>query len=172
MWIHINFWFRNKKNSHRYLSPTQYKKFLKYIGELLGGFQDYFFLFELRPHCFLAVRTNPLTYLILIPRVNRVPKPNFIKYAILELDSEDDINGWEHFTKAMSAYTRMLMTKNHPFPRRLKFFPKRQRPIAHLVHCMLNEATSSRKEEREFYKQMLKYYKHHRASESKNGFKL
>lgn len=174
MWIHINFWFKGKKDKqHRreyYLKGKQLKEFNGLIKQIVKGnpfIKRKFFLYEPSPHCFLALEikdclaNSSVAYLNAINIVNCIKRKNlsFIHTVYYKLNSGDEHNG-ENFLNCLHSITDLIIDSKTKSPPWLKKFPlKGLSPLAHLIHCALNSATSSRPLEREFYKAMLKTYK-------------
>ena len=129
MWIHINFWF-NKK-----LSKRDYDYFVRYLAGSIGQdeYTRRFFLFEPYPHCFLAIETNKPELIIF----NN--KPSFVSRIEKELNTNDKDNG-EQFLNIMDNITSLV------------FMGKKDKTFLHIIHCIANEITHSRK------KEMMCYY--------------
>ena len=167
MWIHINFWFNRPDRIHRtkyYLTPIQQGKFHRLLRKIISNpfIKRKFFLYEPSPHCFLALEIKDfLSELlgILIVKIVKAKKLKFIKNVSYSLNCKDENNG-DYWLNCLDKLTDLTIASKTHYPPWLKKFPlKNLRSTAHIIHCHLNQITSSRVLERRFYKTMYRTYK-------------
>lgn len=160
MWLRIDFYFnvpdRNKDGKRTFhLNERQLREFKRFLRLSLESFKKFvnrrFFLFEPRPHCFLAIELQSWTETRNIQEhVKRLMdtafKANAPKFVICESPKESpEENNGPAFLNFMTAATMATL-----YPSRKKYTGT---PM-HLVHCYLNQLTNSRAKELEFYRYM------------------
>ena len=157
-WIHLDFWFKPKiikilfhKYQIIYFNDKEKKELENYIRQILMKskilIKRKFYLFEPRPHLFLALE---LKHKKNIKRIDSIllnlKKPKFIDMVYTNNYCGDDAGNGEGFLNILNAMTDFYL------------FHKDNK-LSHIIHCCLEFQTYSRKNERNFYKLMLEKYK-------------
>lgn len=165
-WFHVEYMFFKPDATHRrqyYLRGKQLKEFKEYLDQVVKVLHPYinrkFFLFEPKPHCFLALELKGSRLSSRIIRtIMNVKRPKTIKEIFINPSSHDETNG-EVFLDFMNGAFDLVQIKDKEFcPPWLKIIPKDQQVIAHAIHCLLNSFTCSRPDEIRFYAMMLQHY--------------
>lgn len=165
MWFHIEYYFKTTKYNKRgiaYLGPRQLIEFKKYINKIVKAYSPAlkrrFFLFEPKPHCFLALEINGNNLNKIDQKVLNITPPKFVHGFVHNYNSHDETNG-EVFLDFMNGAYDLIMIKDKKFcPSWLKKHPKDWQVLTHSVHCLLNSFTNSRVKENMFYNLMDKTY--------------
>jgi len=156
MWRHIDFYFNTKyKNKagkyDKYLNPKQQIIFERCLANIITDCRKFikrkFYLYEPKPHSFLAVEVKSIAVLKFINQIvkEQIEDLNFIKSARINYrDSKDESNG-EDFLIILNAFTDAYL-----------FY--RQTRLTHIIHCCMEFIHQTRDKELEFYNKMLALY--------------
>jgi len=156
-WIHIEFWFKTSfwNRSNFMLAYKEQKQFENILSLILLKCIPYytrkFYLYEPNPHCFLALELKERNLLNKIKeQVEFIEKTycketRFISCIEIKQDTTDGGNrdGFIKILDAMADY-QLLYQDNS---------------LSHIIHCMMDTAGLTRKEENFLYGLMNKHYK-------------
>jgi len=130
-WHHIEFEFSKK------FTPKRLNAFKAYLGKIILRTQPfmYFFLFEQKPSCFLAIQLYKSELKnFLFPK-----PPKFISSIKKVYYTSDEANG-ENFLYVMNSVSNIQI-----------FTEYKEDRFRHLVHCICNNACLDFFEEAEIY---------------------
>jgi len=165
-WIHLNLQLRNfdvlDKPLYSSCRPQEkpsgvYKELIGYLKKIVsilpGLINRYFYLFEPKPHLFLALELKDMKKLNLIKnKIKRVKKPNFIESAEIQLDTRDESNTEAaiDFFQEGTRYAFFRVGSSY------------KPGYAHndetkLVHCFCNQLFFNWENEIDFYGRCLRY---------------
>lgn len=174
MWIHIDFTFKSRDGKHRknyYLNNKKERIFHKFIKKMISYISEFtkikrkFFLYEPKPHCFLALEIKQ------IPDnfdIQDFILPKFVK-SISWRYAKDESNG-KLFLDSLDKMTNVILSYSKKSPPWLKSFPPRQRLFAHILHCSMNSLLNSRVKELKFYRHMIKCYRKGLSKDAKSKY--
>lgn len=152
MWKHIDFYFKGDfKDADKYLNPKEQVMFENCLARIIVLCKPYisrkFYLYEPKPHCFLALEIKHEVHYRYIRQVVKdcIKEYNFIKSAKLNLKSGDDSCNGEDFLMILDAFTEAYL------------FHRKGR-LTHIVHCCMEFMHQTRASELNFYKVMLALY--------------
>jgi hypothetical protein len=155
-WVHIDFWFNLSGPAEvvdRYLYPEDQKDFESLIKRIILEVKPKrkFYLWEHKPHCFLALEVANLGKVKkVVDHLKKNLRANitYRKYIEnIELNtkaSSDNCNG-QGFLNVLNAFTDFYLFQ-------------RDNKISHVVHCCLEPIFQVRQLENEFYQNMATMY--------------
>lgn len=156
MWIHVDFYFnteyKDKRGTYdKYLNPKQQVMFEQCIANIIQDCRKYikrkFYLYEPKPHCFLALEINRRWDILAI---NRIAKQHaklypFIMLARTNTSCGSDATNGEDFLTILDAFTEAYLFK-------------REAKLTHIIHCCMEFIHQTRDKELCFYEKMLALY--------------
>ena len=150
-WMHIEFWFEDTYWKNREKNNEILFDYLKNIYYHIYLYADkIFYLFEPKPHLFLAIKLNKAKdYDNIVKSIRRRKwlMPTFIERYQFKKNTTDGNNA-EGFIYIMDAITKYnLIYRNKGIE------------LGHLVHCICNNMGVHPIKERWFYKLMTRYWK-------------
>lgn len=156
MWRHIDFYFNtkylDKKGAYdKYLNPKEQIMFENCIANIISNCREYvkrkFYLYELKPHCFLAIEIKYEKDLKFIRQIikKHIKYLDFIKSVKINPKKTNDEGNGEDFLIILNAFTEAYL------------FHRKQK-LTHIVHCCMEFIHQTRDKEIEFYNKMLTLY--------------
>ena len=154
MWVHVNLWFQFEEQSE--IDNVRVRNFLyRLVRAAKPHLQQYFYLYEPDPHCFLALRVEENQVFIVLEKLRKCWTPQFVRRVSYTFPTMDGTNNPDSLD-AMSAVAKGIVEGRLAVQKRDR--GKGCTEFHHLIHCLMDMYYGSRDEERACYQQMLKWY--------------